>query len=106
MIVKIEIKLGSLLPTEDNIRQTFNKLMASMHENEVVSEGHYCTVLDGEFREEGALSLAHQDKLVGVTPMPMSSKQENLLEEVGEDKYEKLRQMSIDDEEHHDTDNN
>ena len=100
MIVNIQINLGSLLPTEDNIRQTFNKLMASMHENEVVSEGHYCTVLDGEFREEGALSLAHQDRLVGVTPMPMSSKQENLLEEIGEDKYEKLRQMALDDEEY------
>jgi len=70
MIVNIQIKTGSLLPTEDNIRQTFNKLMASMHENKVTSEGHCCTVLDGEFREEGTLSFMHQDKLVGITPMP------------------------------------
>tara|TARA_R100000458_G_scaffold16908_2_gene14637 strand:- start:116 stop:421 length:306 start_codon:yes stop_codon:yes gene_type:complete len=97
MIVNIQIKLGSLLPTEDNIRQTFNKLMASMHENKVTSEGHYCTVLDGEFREEGKLSLMRQDKLIRITPMPMSSKQERLLEEIGEDKYEKLRQMALDD---------
>jgi len=35
-----------------------------------------------------------------------SEDEPTLLEEVGEDKYEKLRQMSIDDEEHHDTDDN
>jgi len=57
MIVEIRIQLGSMEPTEENIRQSFDKLMAAMWLNKVRKGGDFCRVIDGELNDEATLEL-------------------------------------------------
>lgn len=51
MIVQITIDMKDSEPTEDNIRDSFDRLMAAKWMNEVNEGGHFCKV----FGEDGEL---------------------------------------------------
>ena len=57
MIVQIKINLGDRHPTEENIRQSFDRLMVAKEESLVHDAHDWCRVLDSGDQDEAALEL-------------------------------------------------
>ena len=57
MIVQININLGSMNPTEENIRRSFDRLMVAKEQHHVHDAHDWCTILDSNDEEEASLEL-------------------------------------------------
>lgn len=57
MIVQININLGSMNATEENIRRSFDRLMAAKEQHHVHDAHDWCVVLDSNDEEEASLEL-------------------------------------------------
>ena len=57
MIVQIKINLGSMNATEENIRQSFDRLMVAKERYQVHDAHDFCTILDSNDVEEASLEL-------------------------------------------------
>ena len=57
MIVQININLGSMNATEENIRRSFDRLMVAKEQYRVHDAHDWCTILDSNDEEEASLEL-------------------------------------------------
>lgn len=57
MIVQININLGSMNATEENIRRSFDRLMVAKEQYHVHDAHDWCVVLDSNDEEEASLEL-------------------------------------------------
>ena len=95
MIVQININLGSMNATEENIRRSFDRLMVAKEQHHVHDAHDWCTILDSNDEEEASLELLYvrptlkvkswdelqDERSIQCTPLPRILKSGDLREQ-------------------------